>query len=99
MKIYAPASALFTVSTILVYASIHIHVVSASEPALLRGSVSSKLHLDSFRESSNKWSFLGEEEEGQEGCRLWGACSNCKCNCCYKCRTPEDGSVDYCDQV
>ena len=61
MKIYAPASALFTVSTILVYAS--IHVVSASEPALLRGSVSSKLvssflslsvscHLSTFRESS-----------------------------------------------
>merc|ERR1719356_1368300 len=77
MKTSVPASALFTASAFLVCAS--IHVVSASKPALLRGSTPSELHLNSLRESRNELSFLREEEEEQEGCKKRGSCPYCDC--------------------
>merc|ERR1719356_2218656 len=98
MKTSVPASALFTASAILVCAS--IHVVSASKPALLRGSTPNKLHLNSIRESRDELSFLREEEERQEGCKKWGACPNCDCGgyalvgCCDICSG--EGMDAYC---
>merc|ERR1719356_258811 len=95
MKTSVPASALFMASAILVCAS--IHVVSASKPALLRGSTPSKLpkHLKSLRESRDELTFVREEEEGQEGCKNYGTCPNCDCSCCDSCVIPtKDGTVE-----